>query len=59
MKRGKKGASGQMAFYNLSPGEDSYSLGQQPESAPKRMWPSEMKTRLRVIAPLGACRFSK
>lgn len=46
-----------MAFYNMSPGAASYSLGQQPESALKKTWPSEVNTRLRVIALLGPRRF--
>lgn len=52
----------QMAIYNASPGGHSYSLGQQPESAPKKTkktWPSEVNTRLRIIAPLGTYRFAK
>lgn len=32
----KKNTPGQMAIYNLSPGGDSYSVGQQPESARKK-----------------------
>lgn len=55
----KKNAPGQMAIYNFSLGGVSYSLGQQPESALKKMWPSEVNTRLRIIAPLGPRRFAK
>lgn len=57
-RKEKKSTTRQMAFYNFSPGKNSYSLGQQPESALKKMWPSEVNTRLRVIVPLGPRRFS-
>ena len=40
----KKCAPGQMALYKLSPGGDSYSLGQQPESALKKTWPEGVNT---------------
>ena len=42
-----------MALYKLSPGGDSYSLGQQPESALKKTWPKGVNNRLRIIAPPG------
>ena len=48
-----------MAFYTLSPGKNSYSVGQQPESVLKKIWPWEVNTRLRIIAPLGPHGFFK